>query len=319
MKTYLFEDLPNEIQKELAQKRYDSNVNSFGDFIDDEWYGWFIKECFDKGFIVQVDDISWRGFYSQGDGASFIGKIYYQKYIKFKQLIDLTQEEQTYMNNHNEDTIDIQRNSSNYVHENTCSIVNNGEFPLSDRIKEMMENTRVDLCEILYKYLNAYYDEITDENLIRQQFIEEKHWWDLEGNNYISKPYPIHDYSITLNAKLIKDNLISVDRIGKIGEIHAKRIFIMNAMEELDPEVKAHLIALKSFADEIKKMEFEIQEAWGFNKDVNYHTWWFQLPHCRCPIIDNQDKIGTKYSCVLSECPLHGSKFKPTKLTLLKE
>jgi hypothetical protein len=63
---------------------------------------------------------------------------------------------------------------------------------------------------------------------------------------------------------------------------------------------------LKELAYTIENIEFMMQEAWGFPKDSNYHTHWFELPKCICPKMDNKDSYGTPYRVIRVDCPVHG-------------
>ena len=48
-------------------------------------------------------------------------------------------------------------------------------------------------------------------------------------------------------------------------------------------------------------IQYKLQDAWGFERDSNYHRFW-DLPHCTCPVMDNNDAYPTKYTMVHSGC-----------------
>jgi hypothetical protein len=106
---------------------------------------------------------------------------------------------------------------------------------------------------------------------------------------------------VCLNQKWIKDKVIDSDGIAKLQEIHAKRIDLFNRIEKETDIVKLH-----EMAQEIDEIDFELQDGWGFGRDKRYHTWWYRLPKCTCPKMDNKDRIGTDLRIISLDCPLHG-------------
>ena len=57
----------------------------------------------------------------------------------------------------------------------------------------------------------------------------------------------------------------------------------------------------------LEKLEFAMQDAWGFNKDAKMHTWWLRPKSCTCPKIDNLDPAYYgNGKIIVSSCPLHG-------------
>lgn len=106
-----------------------------------------------------------------------------------------------------------------------------------------------------------------------------------------------------LNEALVKRQGLSDVQVLRIQDLHGERRALFNEMKLKDR-------ADRSLADDAKalrQIEFSLQEAWGFDQDENFHSWWFQAPHCRCPKLDNADRIGTKYHIYADDCPLHGS------------
>ena len=95
---------------------------------------------------------------------------------------------------------------------------------------------------------------------------------------------------------------LDVNDLKIIKNIHRKRLRLFDIItEENDP------VRLRKLAQQITEIEYTLQEAWGFNKNINFHSWWFMAPKCHCPIMDNQDSIGTNYHIITTDCPLHGS------------
>lgn len=65
---------------------------------------------------------------------------------------------------------------------------------------------------------------------------------------------------------------------------------------------------LKRMVSDIEKWEFELQELWGFKRDATRHRYWYRVPGCTCPIMDNDDRLGVNERVINSICPYHSIK-----------
>lgn len=176
-KKYKFNELPKEVQEELIQENAEHNSEFFGDFIDDFWYDSFIKECEENGFEVEQDNIYWSGFYSQGDGAVFTGYIYIKKFCE-KQDLEIPD------NVTEDDCVEICRNTSHYMHENTAYISYNeydSDYELDDNILDKMEDIRLELCHDFYDKIYNYHDKVTSEEYIKSYLIDRDDNYDENG------------------------------------------------------------------------------------------------------------------------------------------
>jgi hypothetical protein len=139
-KEFEFSELPEKLKSEAIENHRD-------DHVDPDWYS-PITEGFKEDMDaigVETDDVSFTGFYSQGDGASFTGKV--SDTDKFFELATVTIGGETYpigdapslpvriseikglkegigeindpFDSYAYD-INFNRNSHRYVHENTC-------------------------------------------------------------------------------------------------------------------------------------------------------------------------------------------------------
>jgi len=63
---------------------------------------------------------------------------------------------------------------------------------------------------------------------------------------------------------------------------------------------------LSDLASKVEEIEFELQAEWGFTLDRNFHSYWCEVPHCQCPLLDNTERMGTPYRVVSENCPIHG-------------
>ena len=59
----------------------------------------------------------------------------------------------------------------------------------------------------------------------------------------------------------------------------------------------------KELVKRFTELEFKLQDAWGFNRDIKYHRFWEPIA-CVCPKIDNDEAwplgiYGINYRCIL--------------------
>lgn len=87
---------------------------------------------------------------------------------------------------------------------------------------------------------------------------------------------------------------------GNLDKIIHTRVHIMEILER-DPEGEhAQILAELEFA------EYELQKAWNFPQDKNYHSYQWSLQGCTCPKMDNKDAVGTGIKYTRKDCPWHG-------------
>ena len=70
---------------------------------------------------------------------------------------------------------------------------------------------------------------------------------------------------------------------------------------------------LKKLAKELTDLEFKLQKAWNFSQDQKFHSYWFLIPHCTCPKLDNQERIGLNQRIISEDCIVHGRKHSHCK------
>lgn len=167
-------DVDDQLQNELIDKHWDINV-------DHEWweytYDEFKIEMETKG--ITVADINFSGFYSQGDGASFTGRI---DMIQFLKVHELEQQFMgaTFFAGQGELWAELQRGSSGYYHENSVGVCllldsyNNYDYEddstryqVYETMQEVMDSEWKDLEEevgsICRGYMQDLYSKLRDE------------------------------------------------------------------------------------------------------------------------------------------------------------
>lgn len=108
----------DERKQELLEQYHDINVSyDWWDCIYDD----FKSDMLEKG--IEVDEINFSGFWSQGDGASFTGTVHYKDMAKFMDAHDLSTKYPAarYFCQFDELGINVYRCSSHYYHENTVT------------------------------------------------------------------------------------------------------------------------------------------------------------------------------------------------------
>jgi hypothetical protein len=106
-------------------------------------------------------------------------------------------------------------------------------------------------------------------------------------------------YSLLINEYLLNAKK-AWGNLDKIKKLHVKKFKVFKKMEKTNDVEK-----IKQLVQDIENLEFQLQLAWGFPQDRNYHTW-YNIPRCTCPKIDNREKCGTEFRIVDGNCPIHG-------------
>lgn len=104
-----------------------------------------------------------------------------------------------------------------------------------------------------------------------------------------------------------KQGITTQKEIDDLHAVHIKRRAIFELMKGLDPDNTFDRKLLKKCDQMITLVDYELQRLWKFQPDKNYHTWWCEEPHCRCPKIDNRDPIYLGRGRIIrQDCPIHG-------------
>lgn len=113
----------------------------------------------------------------------------------------------------------------------------------------------------------------------------------------------IDENTITLNDNLIEKQEVTVEEIGNILGLHARKMILYSMLECTENEWTDNEI--EDTVSDLTKLEFALQRAWGFPQSMAYHRFW-QTPRCKCPTMDNEERYGTKQFIIMASCPLHG-------------
>ena len=120
-------------------------------------------------------------------------------------------------------------------------------------------------------------------------------------------------YRVGINSSLVERQKLNRKGVGKVFDLHGQKLklfeeahLFLQELAEKETINEEDRKRIEDFNDDLMDLEFQAQEAWGFNKDSNYHNWWLDMPGCECPHMDNRDRQGTPYKIYSGGCPWHG-------------
>ena len=133
---------------------------------------------------------------------------------------------------------------------------------------------------------------------IREQMSNEERVKELLGEDtvVVYNGKPIYNP----NSSLILRQGVDASELRHLKFLHAEKLKYFDLMKETDEKEK-----LKEYAHEVECIEFEMQKAWHFTQDRNFHEW-YKVPKCTCPKMDNADNRGTNRRIIVMDCPVHG-------------
>jgi len=56
----------------------------------------------------------------------------------------------------------------------------------------------------------------------------------------------------------------------------------------------------------IEDFEFKLQQLWGFPQLSSYHSYWYKINGCVCPVYENHDLAGWGPRIIDTNCKWHG-------------
>ena len=122
----------------------------------------------------------------------------------------------------------------------------------------------------------------------------------------------IKDLNVVAGGKIITrinpnmlDHQDCWDRLEEIKELHTVKHYLITEMMEAHKECMGKEV-MNTYANRITECEYKLQEAWGFPRNAKFHKFW-ELPLCKCPKMDNEDRYPTGMYVYSGDCPIHGS------------
>ena len=120
-------------------------------------------------------------------------------------------------------------------------------------------------------------------------------------------------YRVEINSRLIEQQGLNMPDIGIVFNMHGQKLKLFDEMRSfLIETAKAgkvmdeDLDKIKDFNNTLEDLEFNAQEAWQFTKSADHHNWWLDVPGCKCPQMDNRDRMGVPGYVYNGDCVWHG-------------
>ena len=187
---YSFEDVMNdaELKDKVLDKHRDINT-------DHDWwectYEMWKEDLHELGFYET--DIRFSGFYSQGDGASFTGRVDVYNWIKKNDINGTYRRLLPFIGTVIDYSDSLKRDRwHDYVHENTTSldinwyIDTNKDHPriyaLLDKLEEDIYLSHFKLNVEIYRSLEREYDDMRSDEYILECLEQNGYEFDEEGN-----------------------------------------------------------------------------------------------------------------------------------------
>lgn len=105
-----------------------------------------------------------------------------------------------------------------------------------------------------------------------------------------------------------------LDQTNAWGNLEAlKEVYWLKCMFNEMIEKSNDPCEIRDLAKNLTECEFEIQELWGFPRDIKYHRFW-QAKKCTCAQMDNEEAWPSGYYSIDLNCLLHGDSAAHTKL-----
>ena len=117
------------------------------------------------------------------------------------------------------------------------------------------------------------------------------------------KVYANGKVEMILNPNLVIEKGLTTPEIQKLKDLHLFRIHLFRLFNSYE---RPSRIQIEAFNIILETLEFSMQKVWGFEQTKEKHSWWFQAPHCNCPIHENWIAWGKEKDRIVSnDCLIH--------------
>ena len=183
-----FKEWDSETQQTIIDK------NRYFNTADIEWFDCTIDDFKEVGNKVgiDIDNIYFSGFCSQGDGACFTGNYSYMEgalktvkteYPNWLELHEIVQDLQDLQRKYCYQLSANVSHHGRYYHEN-CTYVttdhNNG-YDIPEDTQDEMTNILRDFMRLIYSTLEQEYDYLTSDKALKEYFEQSDHQFNDEG------------------------------------------------------------------------------------------------------------------------------------------
>ena len=102
-----------------------------------------------------------------------------------------------------------------------------------------------------------------------------------------------------ISHRLVIQKGLTQEQVDVIKQLHVEKLDIFELMKSC-----TDIAQLRNYAELVTAVEFDLQDAWGFERNLAYHRFW-ELPKCACPKLDNYD-ASPHMSYMSGDCLIHG-------------
>ena len=111
---------------------------------------------------------------------------------------------------------------------------------------------------------------------------------------------------IKFNEELLEKQEVTEDQKAELEKLYLLLEGTVNTAKNLQDKDSLDYTTGHILANTVKDIEFMLQKNWNFPQNEEYHSYWFRMPGCACPIMDNQERLGTPYAIIDAKCAYHG-------------
>ena len=284
MKTLEFKNLPKNIQEKIVKQEIDDMYEFGSQYDPDVMLEGFVRKLRIIGFSLDVDDISYSGFSTQGDGLSFVGEldigVFCTKVLSDHETkVNFNAEVIPMLEKYSNDigTFKIVRKYHNYVHEKSVEF----DFEDFDDIEFMsfLESFRYELCILMYTELRDYHDDFLIPANVQTRLEEINMYWTLESpfESFEIKPFPTYDYEFEIDYDAVNRLNLSIIDINRIALAETTIINMQNTLDCI-PYIKANQMLFLEGKHIIKENVLKLKDYYQcYDGSIDR-----ELPGCVC-------------------------------------
>jgi len=144
-------------------------------------------------------------------------------------------------------------------------------------------------------------DDLTDKAKLKLKNAAKRRAYAFKNIPEKYKPYLVDagKYSMVISKGFLVSNN-AIDNLELIKSLFKVKYKLFARMEKCTKRE-----SIMKLASDITTNEFKIQEAFNFEPNTDFHRFW-EMPKCKCPIMDNQDLFGINRNIYVEDCDIHG-------------
>lgn len=302
MKTLEFKNLPKDIQDKIVKQEIDDMYEFDSQYDPDVMLEGFALKLRTIGFKLEIDDIRYSGFCSQGDGLSFVGEldigVFCTKVLAdHENKVEFGEDVIAMLEKYKNDigVFKVVRKYAKYVHEKSV------EFDFEDfndaEFMSFLEGFRYELCILMYTELKDYHDEFLIPANVQTRLEEINMYWTLESpfESFEDKPFPTYDYNVVIDYDKVKELNLSIIDINNIAAAELEIIKTQNTLD-LIPYIKANQMLFIEGRNIINNNVLKLKGYYNIYDGSLVR----ELPECKCtdPLMHDADCL---YNDLLDE------------------